>query len=94
MAKGKKTGGRVAGTPNKKSAQLREYLAQMVNEYKESGQMELDLSCLEPKDRLTIYEKYMQYSLPKLQAVEFKGEIESKVTLADTLVQLSEENDR
>ena len=94
MAKGKKTGGRVAGTPNKKSAQLREYLAQMVNEYKESGKMKQDLDGLEPKDRLTIYEKYMQYSLPKLQAVEFKGEIENKVTLADTLVQLSEENER
>lgn len=75
MAKGRKTGGRVKGTPNKATVMRkeafklgRETLYQFLDDYKNSGLMAADFADLEPKDRLSIAEKFMQYCMPKLQA--------------------------
>ena len=63
-----KTGGRKAGTPNKVTQDAREWLTQLVEGNRE--QIERDLQSLDPKDRLQVLEKFMQYTIPKLQAVE------------------------
>ena len=63
-----KTGGRKAGTPNKVTQDAREWLTQLVEGNRE--QIERDLQSLDPKDRLQVLEKFMQYTMPKLQAVE------------------------
>ena len=66
--KGKKTGGRVAGTPNKVTRTVREWISTFVES--NLSQIEQDLKILDPKDRIAAFEKLLQYILPKLQAVE------------------------
>ncbi len=60
-------GGRTKGTPNKITASVRDWLAQVIDSNR--GRMEKDLQALEPKDRLQMLEKFMQYVIPKQQAV-------------------------
>lgn len=70
MAKTKgcaKTGGRKKGTPNKTTGSVREWIAGVIDSNRE--QMESDLQELEPKERLAMLEKLMQYVVPKQQAV-------------------------
>ncbi len=61
-------GGRQKGTPNKVTLSVREWLAKVIDNNRE--QVEADISILEPKDRLQIIEKFLQYVLPKLQALD------------------------
>ena len=62
-----KTGGRQAGTPNKVSEKLKEFVANLVDDNRE--QIIGDLKALRPKDRLAVLERFMQYVIPKQQAV-------------------------
>lgn len=59
-------GGRQKGTPNKVNATLKEFLTNIINNNRE--QIEADIQSLEPKDRLIMLEKFMQYVVPKEQA--------------------------
>lgn len=61
-------GGRQKGTPNKVTATVKEWLSQLID--KNRRQMERDIKILEPKDRLQVLEKLMQYVVPKQQAVQ------------------------
>ena len=93
MAAGKKTGGRKKGTPNKVSKLGKEFLAEMLCNYSESGLMNEDFMELEPKDRLTIAEKLMQYVMPKMQSTSVDLNAASNTrTIEDMLSDLSEEN--
>ena len=69
MEKGKTNNpnGRPKGTPNKITADMRGWLTAVID--KNRKQTEKDLKRLEPKDRLQILEKLMQYVIPKQQAV-------------------------
>ncbi len=58
-----KTGGRKAGTPNKISVGLKDFISKLL--FKNRKQMEKDLQELQPKERLFILEKLMQYVIPK-----------------------------
>lgn len=60
-------GGRQKGTPNKVTASVKGWIAQVIN--KNRRQIERDIKALEPKDRVMILEKLMQYVVPKQQAV-------------------------
>ena len=62
-----KTGGREAGTPNKITGTLKEFVANLVDDNRE--QIVKDLKALKPKERLAVLERLMQYVLPKQQAV-------------------------
>ena len=68
--KGQKTGGRVQGTPNTITADLRLKINAIVE--KQFDNIEADLQALEPKERLMIVEKFLSYCLPKLQAQSFE----------------------
>lgn len=68
--KGKKTGGRVKGTPNTITADIRAKINAIVE--KQVDNIETDLMALEPKERLMIVEKFLSYCLPKLQAQSFE----------------------
>ena len=59
--------GRPKGTPNKITQDIRSWLTTVID--KNRKQMLKDLKTLEPKDRLKILEKLMQYVIPKQQAV-------------------------
>ncbi|MBF1517238.1 hypothetical protein [Prevotella pallens] len=66
--KRKKTGGRVKGTPNKLTALNRKAIEGVLADYNESGLFTQDFLSLEPKDRIAIAEKLIQYTTPKMQS--------------------------
>lgn len=58
-----KTGGRQAGTPNKVTGNLREFVSDLIDRNRDK--IEDDISKLQAKDRLLIMEKLMSYVMPK-----------------------------
>ena len=89
--KGKKTGGRKAGTPNKTSGIVRQAIAQMLDNYFSSDTFMRDMADLDPKDRVNAMEKFAAYVAPKLQATTLDMSVESKKTIEDKLTELSNE---
>ena len=77
--------GRPKGKPNKVTQDMRQWLSAVLE--KNRSQMEKDLKALEPKERLQILERLMQYVIPKQQAVsaavDFSKLIDSQM---DTIV--------
>lgn len=62
--KGKpKTGGRIAGTSNKVTADIKTKISALIDEQFDA--ISEDLELLEPKDRVTAYLKFLEYVLPK-----------------------------
>ena len=57
--------GRPRGRRNKSTQPLRDWLLQLVNSNRE--QVERDIADLEPKERLQMLERLLQYVLPKPQ---------------------------
>ncbi len=73
MAKGIKTGGREAGTPNRLTTELRTILKNLI--YDELQNLPEHLLRIEPKERLEIVLKLMPFVCPKVQDVPHdKGE--------------------
>lgn len=70
-----KTGGRVKGTPNKVTYSLKEWITSLID--KQRTQIEQDLQELEPKERLQMMEKLMQYVIPKQAAQQVKLDFDS-----------------
>lgn len=68
-------GGRAAGTPNKVSGTLKEWITSLID--KNRNQIEKDLQELEPKERLQMIEKLMQYVIPKQAAQQVKLDFDS-----------------
>lgn len=89
--KGKKTGGRVAGTPNKVSAKVREAMANVLDNYFGSKKFAEDMNSLDPKDRVAAMEKFASYVSPKLQSTTVDMAIEAPKTIEDRLKELAEE---
>ena len=63
MAKGKKTGGRVKGTPNKTTAEMREMLKALITAEMQS--LPALLSEMKPSDRVNAIIRIMAYIMPK-----------------------------
>ena len=89
--KGKKTGGRQAGTPNKVSTAVRGAIAKMLDDYFTSDTFANDIAELEPKDRVAAMEKFASYVSPKLQSTTLDMMTEAKKTIEDRLAELAEE---
>ena len=84
--------GRKAGTPNKSTQFGADHILAFLTEYKNSGQMAKDWEELEPRDRIALSEKMMNYVMPKRAAVQ--AEVNATVTdqtVEDTLRQLAGE---
>ena len=60
-------GGRAKGTPNKITSTVKDWISQFIDENR--NQIEKDIKKLSPKDRLQVFEKLMQYVIPKQQSV-------------------------
>ena len=60
---GKKYGGRVKGTPNKMTAELRSKIGNIIDVTLES----LDLDTLSKLEKIKLLQVCMQYAIPKLQ---------------------------
>lgn len=66
--------GRPKGSPNKTTQSVREWLTRLIDDNRE--QIRKDLAALEPKERLQVLEKFMQYTVPKMQSVEAHVDID------------------
>lgn len=87
MSRGKgtsKTGGRAMGTPNKSTAAIKEKLQHFVDSNIDG--VNDDFKGLEPKDRLTILERYLQYTTPKLQSISVEAQIQAEYDALDKLL--------
>lgn len=93
MAKGKKTGGRVAGTPNKTNGRMREVLTSIVSDYFDSDTVVKDIADLKPKERVEIMEKLASYVIPKLQSTTLDASVSAAKTIEDRLVEMCEDED-
>lgn len=93
--KGKKTGGRQKGTPNKITADTKTAIAELLQNYATSGDMEKDFKAIKSaKDRLYVAEKFAQYIIPKQQAIsaEISADVTEK-TIEQRLEELSRDPD-
>ena len=93
--KGKKTGGRQKGTPNKITADTKTAIAELLQNYATSGDMEKDFKAIKSaKDRLYVAEKFAQYIIPKQQAIsaEISADVTDK-TIEQRLEELSRDPD-
>lgn len=89
--RGRKTGGRTKGTPNKVNRTIKAILAEQTSDYYNSEEFKKDLKCLEPRDRLVIMEKLTSYIVPKMQSTTIDATVASKKTIEDKLIELSSE---
>lgn len=90
MAIGKKTGGRRKGTPNKATTLGKEVIISLLSDYSNSRLMTSDFMALDPKDRLVIAEKLMQYTMPKMQATAIDiSSGDKEKTIEDRLAELA-----
>ena len=72
MAKGQKTGGRKAGTPNKLTAEVKEKIKQLLDGAIDS----IDLSECTIAERIRLIEIGLRYTLPTMKQVEKYPETE------------------
>ena len=70
MAKGIKTGGRQAGTPNRLTSELRTILKNIIANELEA--LPETLKEIEPKDRLDIIVRLIPFVLPKVEMVNME----------------------
>ena len=61
-------GGRAKGTPNKVTSTVKDWISQLIDDNR--SQIEKDIKKLSPRDRLQMFEKLMQYVIPKQQSVK------------------------
>ena len=91
MAKAKgspKTGGRKKGTQNKISLAVKECITKVLTDYTNSDTFLNDFAELEPKERLMIAEKLMNYVVPKMQSVAVEDVNKDKNSTVAMLIQL------
>ncbi|PXZ44162.1 hypothetical protein DMB45_05735 [Sanguibacteroides justesenii] len=71
-----KTGGRVKGTPNKVTTDLKTWVCKILDNGRDV--FEKDLKTLEAAERVKVYINLLNYVLPKRQAVGVETEIEAE----------------
>lgn len=85
-----KAGGRQKNTPNKITSVTRQTISEFIAEYQNSGLMFKDFKRLEPRDRLMVVEKLLNYTIPKMQAQALEVNVNGgNKTIEDTLAELS-----
>ena len=87
MAIRKKTGGRIAGTPNRTTAETKELLQKIVG--KELEKLGKIIEQLEPIERVNAISKLLPYILPKQTESTLRGDKENPL-----IINNSEDRDR
>lgn len=76
----KKTGGRVKGTPNKTTAQIKEMIVSLVGSQMERWPVELEkMMKKDPAEAMKITGRLIDYVLPKQTKMELEGELKHKI---------------
>lgn len=70
--------GRPIGAANNISTVIKEQIDAILTSKFTTDQIEQDIATLEPKDRLTVYLKLLEYSIPKMKASDIKLDIVPK----------------
>lgn len=90
-----KTGGRMPGTQNKLSGDLRGKIQSIINDNIESVQADIDQ--LEPMQRLQILEKLMSYCVAKLQSqtieIDMNQLSEEQINLIISQININDETE-
>ena len=71
---GKKFGGRKSNTPNKKTAELKTWVKNLLEA--NQTQFESDLAVLKPSERVQIYERLLKYAIAPLQVFSPEAQIQ------------------
>lgn len=79
MALGKKTGGRIAGSPNKVTAEVKEAISAIA--LKEIKKLPKILEGLEPFQRAQLTIKLLQYILPKPEPMQLNEQEDMELTI-------------
>lgn len=88
--RGKKTGGRQKGTPNKVNADTKNAISQLLGGYFDSGKMQTDFDSLTERERLAVAVQLINYIAPKMQATQMDVTTKSEDNnLCETLTRLS-----
>ena len=66
--------GRPKGTPNKVTTELKTWIQELIDGNR--SKFEKDLDALEPKDRLQVLNSFLQYVVPKQQAISMEAQVE------------------
>ena len=96
MAKGKKTGGRQKGTPNKVTALAKGMMEKWLEAHNTIPEGDVsplimqDFMELEPRDRVKVSTEFIKIIMPKNISID---EGEGKLTIEDKLAQLSGEEE-
>lgn len=69
MAKGEKTGGRVAGIPNKDTVVIRDAFKLLIENNLDT--LQSDLKALKPNERIKAITELSKFCVPTLKAVDF-----------------------
>jgi len=91
--KGKKTGGRQKGTPNKATNTIKTVINEIVSDYFNSKLFSEDLKGLEPKERFDVIIKMAGFVVPKPQTIALDMTQEAQETIEDMLVRLANLNE-
>ena len=84
-----KTGGRKVGSLNKTTSTVKEWLSSVIDSNRE--QIEQDLQMLEPKERMNVIIKHIDYVCPKSTTVENKESSETYNLIQQTINKCNEE---
>lgn len=74
--------GRPKGTPNKVTGDLRRWIRAFIEDNQETFLN--DFQKLDPKDRTALFEKLLQYALPKMQTISIEDEYNEMAKLLKT----------
>lgn len=80
--------GRRKGAPNKMTAELRERIKDFLE--RQWDKIERDFDSLEPEKRVALFEKLLQYVLPRMASMDIEGELDFKVLSEETLDKIAD----
>jgi hypothetical protein len=82
---GIKTGGRIKGTPNRNTTEIREQFQSLITDNLE--QMNSDLKALEPKERIKAIIDLSKFVLPTLKAIDYSDTDKDKERISPVIIQ-------
>lgn len=88
-----KTGGRLKGTPNKRTELGEDNLKTLIAVMESPERMSQELQELHGKDYFRVYFDALQYMRPKYSSIEFKGDVSVGNEVADKLRKVLGEKD-
>ena len=80
--------GRKPGVSNKITKELRDRIKDFLEG--KWSQIEDDFENLEPEKRVALFEKLLQYVLPRMASMDLEGELDFKVLSEDTLDKIAD----